>query len=235
MALNPHPKPSEGPTSLQTMRGREPLTVHYLPPKSQPDKPPRASETIEVLQLPISIILEGTFIRALSDDRRLIALYTGKSRQWAGTLTPTSAEAILALGKRLNYLYFGFLDNPSADPLPDALQPDQPPAADLGELLAKLCCHLGKFPYELDLSRLTLSQLILMGETINHAQLTDHYHHLIAHIYTRAAAYSKSSRNQLNRYIDSIRTSLKLSASSQKTSDPRYFAQFAQQAGVPRQ
>ncbi len=86
----------------QTMRGGDYLEVHYLPQKESNDNSP-TSETLLVRQMPLSTFDNGTYQRSLGHTSREIALYADKPAAWADTLTLPSQQAILELGRQLNF------------------------------------------------------------------------------------------------------------------------------------
>ena len=82
-----------GPTKTETLFGGVDLEVKFQDEHFEP---------VKVKQLPIGQIKAFAIAYEQADEAEEIALLTGKSKDWANTLTIESAEKIIAEGERIN-------------------------------------------------------------------------------------------------------------------------------------
>lgn len=92
------------PSPEQTMAGGDWLDVRYLPHE-------RGStgrvETVFVRMCPLARFADKSFLRALGNEGDLIDFYCSRPAGWNETLTVSSQEEILRLGRQLNFPTFG--------------------------------------------------------------------------------------------------------------------------------
>lgn len=95
-------KVEKGPTEMQTLMGGQMLPVKLRD---------GSVEDIKVLQLPYADFDSGKFARTIGEGLvPMIALYTGKTKEWVETLDPESFGDILELGRQLNFPTFELCD-----------------------------------------------------------------------------------------------------------------------------
>jgi hypothetical protein len=93
----------KGPSALQVQLGGDWLEVTVVP-AGREDVP--VSESVKVRIVPIREFADRSFLRALQNDGELIEYYCRKPRGWADSIDIVSQEAILELGRRLNFPTF---------------------------------------------------------------------------------------------------------------------------------
>ncbi|MDB6024005.1 MAG: hypothetical protein JWM68_228 [Verrucomicrobiales bacterium] len=91
-------KTEKGPTSTETLLGGIDVLVSFKEQSA-------ASEPVKVLQLPVSSFPK--LMAQMDDEVETIAIFTGKTRAWADSISMESHEAIIIEGERINGDFFG--------------------------------------------------------------------------------------------------------------------------------
>lgn len=97
-------KANDEPTKYETLFGGKPLTVLVI------DDTKRAAteQEVWVRQLPVKDYPAA--FAAYGDDFKLAALYCGQAPGWAETLAPSSFNAVIAEGERVNADFFAYCE-----------------------------------------------------------------------------------------------------------------------------